>query len=103
MDAQRADIDSETAWLVQQLVQDGPEPAAAATILTIEKLRRLEDVARNAGTSRQAFQKIVSARRILGDRVDLGPIPDFFDDVFAPLLTPTPDGLRPEHVVRKSV
>ncbi len=67
MRAQFTDVDPETAWLVEQLVQDGPDLGAAATILTIEKLRRLEDLARHAGTNRQAFQKIVSARRILGD------------------------------------
>ncbi len=98
MDVQFADVDSETAWLIQQLVQDGPEPAAAATILTIEKLRRLEDLARNAGTSRQAFQKIVSARRVLGDRADFGPAPDFFDDALAYLFEPTPHGPEPAPV-----
>ncbi len=87
-----ADVDVETAWLVQQLAQDGPERRDAATILTIEKLRRLEDLARNAGTTRQAFQKIVSARRVLGDHADLGPVPDFPWDPDA--VNPVPEGLR---------
>lgn len=81
MSVQVADVDTETAWLVEQLVQSGPEHAAAATVMTIERLRRLEDLARTGGTSRQAFQKIVSARRILGDPTELGPPPQFAADM----------------------
>ncbi|AWN38466.1 hypothetical protein [Methylobacterium radiodurans] len=80
MKTQTPDIDPETAWLVQRLVREGSVFGDTATILTIEKLRRLEDLARRAGTSRQAFQKIASARRILGDHAELGPIPDFMGD-----------------------
>ena len=53
------DLDDHTAWLVQHLAVNGPASAEAATALTIEKLRRLEDLARNAGADRQAFQKIL--------------------------------------------
>lgn len=91
MRAQFTDVDPETAWLVEQLVQDGPDSREAATILTIEKLRRLEDLARHAGTNRQAFQKIVSARRILGDHAEFGPIPDFSGDVVLDLIDPARD------------
>lgn len=75
MSADLIDLDDHTAWLVQQLARSGPASAEAATALTIEKLRRLEDLARNAGTDRQTFQKILSARRVLGDREDLGASP----------------------------
>jgi stage V sporulation protein SpoVS len=84
------DLDEHTAWLVQQLVSNGPTSAEAATALTIEKLRRLEDLARNSGADRQAFQKILSARRMLGDHADLGRIPAF-DDVS---INPSPEALR---------
>lgn len=95
MHGHAADVDGETAWLVQQLAQEGPERRDAATVLTIEKLRRLEDLARNAGTSRQAFQKIVSARRVLGDHAELGPTPDFTWDADQDLFGPSSDALPP--------
>ena len=85
------DLDDHTAWLVQQLVSNGPTSAEAATALTIEKLRRLEDLARNSGANRQAFQKILSARRVLGDHADLGRIPVFADDVS---INPVPEALQ---------
>jgi len=86
------DLDEHTAWLVQQLVNNGPRSADAATALTVEKLRRLEDLARNAGTSRQALQRILSARRVLGDRADLGQVPAFTGDVNA--IRPVPECLQ---------
>jgi hypothetical protein len=92
MEASSADIDDHTAWLIQQIAINGPHSADAATALTIEKLRRLEDLARNAGTNRQAFQKIVSARRVLGDRSDLGRVPPFAEDTIS--ICPVPDCLR---------
>ncbi len=46
---------------------------------TVETLRRLEHLARSSGSSRQAFQKSLSARRILGDHTYLGPLPIFTD------------------------
>jgi hypothetical protein len=85
------DLDDHTAWLVQQLVSNGPTSAEAATALTIEKLRRLEDLARNSGADRQAFQKILSARRVLGDHADLGRIPSFADDVS---INPIPESFQ---------
>jgi stage V sporulation protein SpoVS len=86
------DVDEHTAWLVQQLVNNGPRSAEAATALTIEKLRRLEDLARNAGTNRQALQKIMSARRVLGDCVDLSQVPVFTGDVNS--IRPVPECLQ---------
>lgn len=85
------DLDDHTAWLVLQLVSNGPTSAEAATALTVEKLRRLEDLARNAGAGRQAFQKILSARRVLGDRADLGRTSPFTDDLS---FNPAPESLR---------
>src|SRR4051794_13859878 len=92
MEASPADIDDHTAWLIQQIALNGPHSADAATALTIEKLRRLEDLARNAGASRQAFQKIVSARRVLGDRASLGQVPAFAEDGIS--IRPVPECLR---------
>ncbi|GLS69002.1 hypothetical protein [Methylobacterium tardum] len=97
MKANPADIDDHTAWLIQQIAINGPHSADAATAVTIEKLHRLEDLARNAGTSRQAFQKIVSARRVLGDHSDLSGIPAFAEDAIS--VRPVPECLRiAEHI-----
>lgn len=90
MSADLIDLDDHTAWLVQQLAMAGPASAEAATALTIEKLRRLEDLARNARTDRQAFQKILSARRVLGDRQDLGASPFIAQDKVS--TNPIPEG-----------
>ncbi|KAA0111683.1 hypothetical protein CIW48_30755 [Methylobacterium sp. P1-11] len=92
MTTDRVDLDDHTAWLVQQLARNGPVSAQAATAPTIEKLRRLEDLARNAGADRQAFQKILSARRVLGDHADLGRAPIFDEDDVA--ISPTPQALK---------
>jgi hypothetical protein len=86
------DLDDHTAWLVQHLAIAGPASAEAATALTIEKLRRLEDLARRAGTDRQAFQKILSARRVLGDHADLGRVPPFGEAAIA--INPIPEALQ---------
>jgi hypothetical protein len=86
------DLDDHTAWLVQHLAVNGPASAEAATALTIEKLRRLEDLARNAGADRQAFQKILSARRVLGDHADLGRAPPFTKTDIA--INPVPKALQ---------
>ena len=67
------DIDRETTALVLELQSEAPERRGVSAAVTIEQLRRLEEEARCAGTSRQAFQKITSARRLLGDRVHFGP------------------------------
>ena len=67
------DLDRETSTLVTKLRAEPLEDRGVAGALTIERLRRLEEEARCSGTSRQAFQKITSARRLLGDRVQFGP------------------------------
>jgi hypothetical protein len=66
-------IDDETIWLVQTLAGEA-EGSDAAIGLLVERLRRLEDEARLEGAGRQALQKIMSARRVLGDRVDFGRV-----------------------------
>ncbi|MHC2017775.1 hypothetical protein [Methylobacterium sp. CM6247] len=68
------DIDFEMASLVQELSAEAVEDRGAAALITTERLRRLEDEARCSGTSRQAFQKIASARRLLGDKAHFGPL-----------------------------
>ena len=68
-----ANIDDETTWLVQTLADDAEAPSAAVGLL-IERLRRLEEEARLERAGRQALQKIMSARRVLGDRIDFGRI-----------------------------
>ena len=73
VDADRANLDNDTTRLVQNLAQEKLGNQHAALILTIEKLRRLEDLARCGGGCRQDLQRIISARRILGDCADLGP------------------------------
>ena len=67
------DIDHETASLVQQLSTEAHNEPGAASFVTAERLRRLEEEARFSGTSRQAFQKISSARRLLGDKAHFEP------------------------------
>ena len=64
-------IDDETTCLVQTLAGDAGRSEAAASLL-VERLRRLEEEARLQGAGRQALQKIMSARRVLGDRADFG-------------------------------
>ena len=85
-------LDDHTTWLVCHLAANGPASAKAATALTIEKLRRLEDLARNGGADRQEIQKILSARRVLGDNVRLGPEPSFAQNPVA--MHPVPEALR---------
>lgn len=63
-------IDDETTWLVEALAKD-PQASEAAVGLMVERLRRLEEAARLEGASRQMLQRLMSARRVLGDRVDL--------------------------------
>ncbi|KAB1075904.1 hypothetical protein [Methylobacterium soli] len=71
-DPQGVEIDLEMAALVQALSQDKPQSGGAAALMAIEQLRRLEEEARSSGVSRQAFQRIASARRLLGDRANFG-------------------------------
>ena len=68
-----ANIDDETTWLVQTLADDAHAPSAAVGLL-IERLRRLEEEGGLERAGRQALQKIMSARRVLGDRIDFGRI-----------------------------
>ncbi|MGH1590135.1 hypothetical protein ACRBEV_19690 [Methylobacterium phyllosphaerae] len=74
-----AHIDDETTWQVQTLAGDAGR-SEAATGLMVERLRRLEEEARSEGGGRQALQKIMSARRVLGDRVDFGAVQGPFAD-----------------------
>ncbi len=71
-DRKTSELDHETALFVAELAADAADVPSTAALLTIEHLRRLEDTARSAGTSRQALQKIMSARRVLGDMDDFG-------------------------------
>ncbi|GJD77196.1 hypothetical protein [Methylobacterium gregans] len=71
------DIDDDTTWLVRTLAQE-PAGSDAAVALMVERLRRMEEEARLGGASRQALQKIMSARRVLGDPADFGTVPTAF-------------------------
>ncbi|WP_425324346.1 hypothetical protein, partial [Methylobacterium frigidaeris] len=68
MERADAELDGGLTDLVLELAHDHGGPYDALTVRTIEELRRLEDLARHSGESRQTLQKIISARRILGDR-----------------------------------
>lgn len=85
------DLDDHTTWLVRHLAANGPASAGAATALVVEKLRRLEDLARSSGADRQVLQKILSARRVLGDDARLGPEPSFAQNPVA--MHPVPKAL----------
>lgn len=61
----------EITRLVRALAEDG-DAAAAAVGLMVERLRRLEDEVRMGDADRQTLQRIMSGRRVLGDRADLG-------------------------------
>ena len=63
--------DLELTDLVEALARDAYAPDASVC-LTVERLRRLEEEARLGDGDRQTLQKLASARRILGDRLDLG-------------------------------
>ena len=66
-------LDDETCWISTARTEGGLVPYGAATARMIERLRRLEDQARCAGASRQTFQRLASARRLLGDGVHVKP------------------------------
>lgn len=66
-------IDDETMGLVQALAADADVSGAVVGHL-VERLRRLEEEARLGGAGRQTLQKIMSARRVLGDRADFGKV-----------------------------
>lgn len=67
------EIDNELSEAVIDLAARGTLAPSALMTLTIEKLRRLEDRLRSSGEPPQEMQKVMSARRILGDFVNLGP------------------------------
>ena len=71
------DIDAETTELVRNLAGDAAVSEAAVGQM-VERLRRLEDEARQEGAGRQRLQKLMSARRVLGDRMVLGGLPAMF-------------------------
>jgi hypothetical protein len=66
-------LNEETTFQVQTLV-DNADTSGAAVGLMVERLRRLEEEARLEGAGRQTLQKIMSARRVLGDRLDFGRV-----------------------------
>jgi hypothetical protein len=67
-----AELDPATSAFVVELAADKIDYASTAALVAIEHLRRLEEVARFSGTTRQTLQKINSARRVLGDRHEFG-------------------------------
>ena len=67
-----AELDPATSALVVRLAADNMKYASTAALGAIERLRRLEEVARCSGTTRQTLQKINSARRVLGDHHEFG-------------------------------
>lgn len=69
-------IDAETTAMVQTLAEDGGPPGAAVGQM-VERLRRLEE-AWLEGVGRQTLQTLMSARRVLGDRMMLGRLPAAF-------------------------
>lgn len=84
-------IDQQIDALMQSMIIHSVTVTDAVASRTIEQLRRLEDLARNKGDSRQAIQKIMSARRILGDYEDFGPVASFAadDDIYR--IRPAPE------------
>ncbi|GJD98078.1 hypothetical protein [Methylobacterium iners] len=68
----RFELDAATTSLVVGLAAERADRPSTAALMTIERLRRLEEEVRCSGTTRQTLQKISSARRILGDRVEFG-------------------------------
>jgi hypothetical protein len=68
----------EITWLVRALAEE-VDASGAAVGLMVERLRRMEDEARLGRTDRQTLQRIISARRVLGGRMDFGPVRASFD------------------------
>ncbi|WHQ68606.1 hypothetical protein [Methylorubrum extorquens] len=70
-------IDAEMTTMVQALAGNGGPPGVAVEQM-VERLRRLEEEARLEGAGRETLQKLMSARRVLGDRMALGQLPAAF-------------------------
>ena len=66
-------LSEETTSQVQTLA-DNADRAGPAVGLMVERLRRREEEARLEGAGRQTLQRIMSARRVLGDRLDFGRV-----------------------------
>lgn len=62
---------AELTDLVRALAGDS-DVSTAPKCLAVERLRRLEEEARLANGDRQTLQRLISARRLLGDGLDLG-------------------------------
>ncbi|MGX9981571.1 hypothetical protein [Methylobacterium fujisawaense] len=60
-------------WLVRALAEEADAPGAAVGLM-VERLQRMEDEARLGEINRQTLQPIMSARRVLGDRMAFGPV-----------------------------
>lgn len=71
MCAMNGQPDLELTDFVEALARDVNAPDASVCLI-VERLRRLEEEARLGDGDRQTLQKLASARRILGDRLDLG-------------------------------
>ena len=71
---QALELDREAASFMATLSIEPSDNPGVAALVTIERLRRLEDQVRCSGATRQTFQKIASARRVLGDQTSFGPI-----------------------------
>ncbi|CAO4154185.1 hypothetical protein [Methylorubrum extorquens] len=70
-------IDAEMTTMVLALAGNGGPPGAAVEQM-VERLRRLEEEARLEGAGRETLRKLMSARRVLGDRMALGQLPAAF-------------------------
>lgn len=70
------EADDQITWLVQTLAEN-PDASSAAVGLMVERLRRMEDEARLGGADRQILQRIMSGRRVLGDRANFSAVDQF--------------------------
>lgn len=70
------EADDQITWLVRTLA-DNVDNSDAAVGLMVERLRRMEDEVRLNGADPQTLQRIISGRRLLGDRIDLGSVLPF--------------------------
>lgn len=70
-------INAEMTVMVQSLAGDQGPPGPALGQMA-ERLRRLEEEARQEGAGRQTLQNLMSARRVLGDRMEFSRLPAAF-------------------------